>query len=86
MACVVSLFDFISAHSWLKGALYFSLKNVSFKFNFCAFFIDISVFLENFFFQFSSIKIHSMGCYLYVGETFSTIFNYDTKSIFHLIL
>ena len=23
-----------------------------------------------------------MGCYLYVGETFSTIFNPDTNSIF----
>ena len=37
-------------------------------------------------FQFFSIRAHSMGCYLYVKETFPTIFNPDTSSIVNLIL
>ena len=88
------LFDFISAYSWLNGALYFSLKNLfcgkSFFNQFLLVFCWHNLFHKrkylfrilyhfNYFF---SVRIHNMGCYLYTGEKFLTIFNPNTNSIF----
>jgi len=91
---VLSLEDYLAifAHSRLNGALYFPLTNLfcgrRFLIYFC-FSIDIVLFMEKvifYFFQLFSVRIHSGGCYLNVGETFSTIFNPDQTIFFNLIL
>ena len=74
------LHHFASAHFWVNGVLYFEyFEEKLLKMNLFSFFIAIVFFMEktNIFclFVFFSVRNQSLACYLYVGETSSTIFN-----------
>jgi hypothetical protein len=88
-----SLFDFISPHFWLNGALYFSLKNFFcvksfFLINFCLFFIDVVFFVGQklYLYGFFPIRIRSLACYLYVEKLFHQCLILTQKALFNLIL
>ena len=86
------LFDFIFAHSRLNGSslLFFEklfLRKKLFKLFFVLFYSH-SLFHgeKSISFQFSSIRNHNMGCYLYVGQTFQQLLILTQTVFFHLIL